>query len=43
MLYILDTEFRQNIFYSEYYSIAINILDDIIPGDIFIILVLMKD
>lgn len=43
MLYVLDTNFRQNIFNSEYYSIAVNILDDILPEEIYIILVLMKD
>ena len=42
MLYLLDTHFRKNIFSSEYYSIAVNILDNIFPEEIFIILVFMK-
>ena len=43
MLYVLDTNFRENIFSNEYYSIAVNILDNVIPDEIFIILVFMKD
>ena len=43
MMYILDINFRKNIFSSEYYSIAVNILEDILPDEIFIILVFMKD
>ena len=41
--YVLDTNFRKNIFSSEYYSIAVNIIDNILPEEIFIILVFMKD
>ena len=43
MLYLLDINFRNHIFSSEYYSIAVNILEDILPDEIFIILVFMKD
>ena len=43
MLYVLDTNFRENIFSNEYYSIAVNILNNVIPDEIFIILVFMKD
>ena len=43
LLYVLDTNFRPNIFSSDYYSIAVNILDNIFPDEIFIILVFMKD
>ena len=43
MLYLLDTNFRNHIFSSDYYSIAVNILEDILPDEIFVILVFMKD
>ncbi len=43
LLYVLDTNFRPNIFSNDYYSIAVNILDNIFPDEIFIILVFMKD
>ena len=43
ILYLLDINFRNHIFSNEYYSIAVNILEDILPEEIFIILALMKD
>ena len=43
MIYLLDKNFRNYIFSSDYYSIAVNILEDILPDEIFIILTLMKD
>ena len=43
LLYVLDTNFRPNIFSSEYYSIAVNILENIFPDEIFIILAFLKD
>ena len=41
--YILDKNFRNNIFSSEYYSIAVNIINTGLLNEIFIILVLLKD
>lgn len=41
--YLLDTNFRENIFKSDYYSIAINIIDDVSQDEIFIILAFMID
>ena len=43
MIYLLDKNFRNHIFSSDYYSIAVNILEDILPDENFIILALMKD